>query len=229
MALLRHSVVSVFLLVLFASCGVSNRTTRSSSDSGTATSPTRSRPSNESVISLESGVPSWYGPDFHGRQTANGEKYDMNAMTAAHRTLPFNTMVLVENLDNGRSVKVRINDRGPFAKGRIIDLSKAAAEKMDMIGPGTARVRVYILNEGDLPPSVKPQYTVQLGSYSDKEAAEKKAAEIRSSYVKEVEVDGETFYRIYFGDFEDPSIAMEALQRLQGLGHDGFVKLLNGK
>ena len=83
---------------------------------------------------------SWYGPDFHGRQTANGEKYDMNAMTAAHRTLPFNTMVLVENLDNGRSVKVRINDRGPFAKGRIIDLSKAAAEKMDMIGPGTARV-----------------------------------------------------------------------------------------
>ena len=78
---------------------------------------------------IESGVASWYGPKFHGRLTANGEKYDMDGITAAHRTLPFNSEVVVENLDNGKTVQVRINDRGPYAKDRIIDLSKGAAEK----------------------------------------------------------------------------------------------------
>jgi rare lipoprotein A len=93
----------------------------------------------------ETGIASWYGPGFHGKSTANGEIYDQNAMTAAHRTLPMPSTVQVTNLENGRSVKVRINDRGPFAHGRIIDLSKRAAELLGFRNQGTAKVRVQIL------------------------------------------------------------------------------------
>ncbi|GAB4393514.1 MAG: septal ring lytic transglycosylase RlpA family protein [Kiloniellaceae bacterium] len=93
----------------------------------------------------ETGIASWYGPGFHGRETANGEIYDQHAMTAAHRTLPMPSLVRVTNLENGRSVKVRINDRGPYAHGRIIDLSKRAAELLGFMRQGTAKVRVQIL------------------------------------------------------------------------------------
>ncbi len=93
----------------------------------------------------EVGVASWYGPNFHGKRTANGEVYDMHAMTAAHRTLPLPSMVRVTNLSNGRSIIVRVNDRGPFAHNRILDLSKAGAQALDFIKQGTARVRVEIL------------------------------------------------------------------------------------
>ncbi len=90
----------------------------------------------------ERGMASWYGKKFHGRRTANGERYDMNALTAAHPRLPFGTVVRVTSLDNGRSVVVRINDRGPFKKGRIIDLSRAAARKLHMIKRGVVKVRL---------------------------------------------------------------------------------------
>ena len=93
----------------------------------------------------EEGEASWYGPGFHGRQTASGEVYDMEAMTAAHRELPFGSRVRVVNLDNGRETRVRINDRGPFARGRVLDLSRAAARDIDMLGSGTARVRIEVL------------------------------------------------------------------------------------
>lgn len=95
----------------------------------------------------ETGIASWYGPGFHGKSTANGEAYDQDALTAAHRTLPMPTMVRVTNLDNGRSVKVRINDRGPFKNGRIIDLSRHAADLLDMRRRGTAKVRVEIVED----------------------------------------------------------------------------------
>jgi rare lipoprotein A (peptidoglycan hydrolase) len=91
------------------------------------------------------GIASWYGKDFHGKKTANGEVYDMDAMTAAHKELPFNTRVRVVNLKNGKSIVVRINDRGPFVKGRIIDLSRRAAGKIGMFFSGTTKVRVEIL------------------------------------------------------------------------------------
>ena len=92
----------------------------------------------------QEGVASWYGGKFHGRKTANGEIYDMNEVTAAHKTLPFGTIVNVQNLDNGKTVKVRINDRGPFIKDRIIDLSKKAAEAIGMMHSGTANVRITV-------------------------------------------------------------------------------------
>ncbi|MGJ0323205.1 septal ring lytic transglycosylase RlpA family protein [Aliarcobacter cryaerophilus] len=96
------------------------------------------------------GIASWYGPDFHAKKTSNGEIYNMYAMTAAHKTLPMNTVVRVDNLDNGRSTIVRINDRGPFVSGRIIDLSNKAAHEIDMVRKGTARVKVTVLGYNGL-------------------------------------------------------------------------------
>ena len=106
-----------------------------------------SAPSIPSGGFSEAGIASWYGPGFHGRTTANGESYDMYAMTAAHKTLPFDTWVRVVNLDNSESTVVRINDRGPFIEGRVIDLSRNAAEDISMVGPGTARVQLLIVDE----------------------------------------------------------------------------------
>lgn len=97
----------------------------------------------------EIGTASWYGSDFHGKKTANGEKYDMRSLSAAHPTLPLPSYVLVTNEENGRQVVVRINDRGPFKKGRIIDMSEAAAERLDMIDNGTAKVRVQYLGPAE--------------------------------------------------------------------------------
>ena len=96
----------------------------------------------------QKGIASWYGPGFHGRQTANGETFDMEAMTAAHRTLPFDTIVRVRHLANGRTVDVRINDRGPFKRGRIVDLSRAAAREIGLLEKGTARVELRVLRTG---------------------------------------------------------------------------------
>ena len=109
----------------------------------------------------ETGIASWYGPTFYGKYTANGELYDGSALTAAHRTLPMPVNVRVTNLENGKSIVVRVNDRGPYARGRIIDLSRHAAELLDVVQTGTARVRVTYLGRADLengqpPPPVTP-------------------------------------------------------------------------
>jgi rare lipoprotein A len=96
----------------------------------------------------ETGLASWYGKAHHGRRTASGERFDMHALTAAHRTLAFGTLVRVTDLASGRSVNVRVNDRGPFRDGRIIDLSYAAAEKLGMVARGTARVEITVIRRG---------------------------------------------------------------------------------
>lgn len=120
----------------------------------------------------ERGIASWYGTKFHGRQTANGERYDMYGMSAAHKTLPLPCYVEVTNLDNGRRAIVRVNDRGPFHEGRIIDLSYAAASKLDVLKHGTARVEVRVLDPGGLreAPNAGP-YFVQVGAFSSKQSA----------------------------------------------------------
>jgi peptidoglycan lytic transglycosylase len=120
------------------------------------------------IIQGQEGIASWYGHPFDGRRTSNGEIYNMHAMTAAHRTLPFGTMVRVDDLENGQSVVVRINDRGPFVEGRIIDLSYAAAQAMHMTG--TALVRLEILNLGA--GATTGLYAVQVGAFSDPRNAE---------------------------------------------------------
>lgn len=184
--------------------------------------------STENARAIENGISSWYGPNFHGKLTANGEIYDMDGITAAHRTLPFGTILLVENLDNGKTVQVRINDRGPYAKNRIIDLSRGAAERIDMIGPGTARVRLYLL-EGDLENSrvtdlKVPTYTVQLGSYRDIQQAELQVQNIEGTRIETIETNENTLYRVYFGTYTDPDEARQEMQRLNNMGHAGFVK-----
>lgn len=100
---------------------------------------------------IESGIASWYGYDYPARCTANGETYDREAFTAAHKTLPFNTIVRVENIENGKNVTVRINDRGPFVPGRVIDLSQRAAGEIDILEQGLAEVELYLVEESDYP------------------------------------------------------------------------------
>lgn len=127
----------------------------------------------------ERGIASWYGGDFHGRRTSNGEIYDMYAMTAAHKTLPMNTVVRVKNLENDREIVVRINDRGPFVRGRIIDLSYTAGKKLGLVAKGTAKVDVIALAEGKLDKGTgqptlvygaleSGEFYVQIGAFTEK-------------------------------------------------------------
>lgn len=114
---------------------------------------------------VEEGVASWYGVPYHGRPAADGEIYDMETLVAAHRVMPFNTWVRVTNLANGKSVDVRIIDRGPFVAGRFLDLSKAAAREIDLIGPGTGQVRLEVIAApADIPSN--DFYAVQVGAFS---------------------------------------------------------------
>jgi len=129
---------------------------------------------------VETGLASWYGHPYHGRPAANGEIYDMEKLVAAHRTLPFDTWVRVYDLDNDKSVEVRIIDRGPFVDGRIIDLSHAAAQAIAMIGPGTARVRMEVIR---VPAGVPaPVYVVQVGAFQDRATAERVRSQMEARY-----------------------------------------------
>jgi len=129
----------------------------------------------------ETGVASWYGDPYHGRRAANGEIYDMEQLTAAHRTLPFGALVRVTNLSNDRQVEVRINDRGPFKDGRIIDLSRAAARDIELLRPGTARVRVQLLGYTAARPA-GGVYAVQVGAFSNRKSAENLGKRLRRNY-----------------------------------------------
>ena len=139
------------------------------------------------------GIASWYGKDFHGKKTSNGEIYNMYAWTAAHKTLPLGTYVRVHHLSNNRSVQVRINDRGPFVRGRIIDLSYTAAKELGLVGPGTAKVEVVALGTPVTTDSGQPKYfvqedyysgnfTFQVGAFLNQENAERLRKELDEQY-----------------------------------------------
>lgn len=134
--------LAVFILQF--SCTGKPRYTRSSSHSNTSVEKPAETRTKKGIF--QTGTASWYGKQFQGKQTANGERFDMHKLTAAHRRLPFNTKVRVTNLKNGRSVTVRINDRGPFSGNRILDLSYAAAAQLKMIQSGTANVSIEIIS-----------------------------------------------------------------------------------
>ena len=188
----------------------------------------RSAPLPPSTITpgaTETGYASWYGDPYHGRRAANGEIYDMNKMTAAHRTLPFETMVRVTNLENNHSTEVRITDRGPFVKGRIIDLSLAAARELAMVGPGTALVRMDILSGGREPGPAR--YVVQVGAFRELPTAERLqkqlAARYGGAYIENVDSERGRLFRVRVGP--RPSLP-EAQQLAQQLEYDdlpGFV------
>ncbi len=181
------------------------------------------------------GIASWYGHPFHGRQTANGERYDMHASTAAHKTLPFNTVVKVRNLDNGRTTEVRINDRGPFVQGRIIDLSRQAAEEIRMIGPGTARVELTVLSRDSSENGVRGTdvftYSVQVGSFRSRDNARRLEKKLDGAFsdvrILAGDVAGDRFYRVRVGCLESRSKARDlarTLDREMGIDQPTVVR-----
>jgi len=175
---------------------------------------------------LERGVASWYGPGFHAAATSNGERYDMYAMTAAHKTLPLPAYVQVTNLRNGRSIVVRVNDRGPFKDGRIIDLSYTAASKLDMLREGTTFVEVRALTPGQTAPSapaVPPALYVQAGAFSSEANASRLLEQLRQkgverSFVRQDQLAGRTLYRVRVGPIPSVGEFDRVVARLRSLG-----------
>jgi rare lipoprotein A len=182
----------------------------------------------------EEGVASWYGHPFHGRSTSSGETYNMYDLTAAHRTLPFGVRVRVHDLENGQNVEVRINDRGPFIEGRIIDLSYAAAQAIQMVGAGTALVRLEILNPAEIPGPAEPGvYAVQVGAFKDRSNAERLKARIESQFgpvvIQSFDRGDGLFHRVRVGHepTEDSARALAAQLNEAGLATETFVVRLN--
>jgi rare lipoprotein A len=167
-------------------------------------------------VRFEEGQASWYGAPFHGRQASNGEIYDMNKLTAAHRTLPFNTVVRVTNMTNGKSTTVRITDRGPFVDNRIIDLSYAAAREIASIGPGVVPVRLEILS------AIDPHegfFTVQIGAFRERANAERLRDRLRSSYspvaIQSFDSPNGSYYRVHVGKVSGEDAAKRLGEQLQ--------------
>jgi rare lipoprotein A len=179
----------------------------------------------------ETGIASWYGHPYHGRRAANGEIYDMEKLTAAHRTLPFDTWVRVKNLTNDKTIDVRITDRGPFIDGRIIDLSHAAARAIDMIGPGVAKVQLTIITPPppvELPPS--DVFAVQVGAFQDRARAERVRADMESRYgtARIVERFGNPpIWRVLVGQEPSTDSASRLASRIATEGTSCFVVRLD--
>jgi len=164
---------------------------------------------------VETGIASWYGYPYHGRRTASGEIYDMEKLTAAHRTLPFGTWVEVTNLDNRKRVRVRITDRGPFVEGRIIDLSLAAAREIDMVRAGIVKVRVQVVSG---PAAAGGRFAVQVGAYLNRENAERMRRRLQAQYrrCRLVKRDGPTvLWRVLIGEETSEEQAMVLAAQLR--------------
>jgi rare lipoprotein A len=185
----------------------------------------------------QNGYASWYGREFHGKKTSNGEDYDMYAMTAAHKTLPLGTYVRVHNLENNRSAVVRINDRGPFVRGRIIDLSYAAADEIGIVDSGTAWVEVVALGRPAAADGATPAYTAedyshgnftyQVGAFVLRENAERQKRELEQKYsdahITVYDRGDQIFYRVRVFRF---TTLEEAARHEEILIHDGYPQAI---
>lgn len=174
----------------------------------------------------ERGVASWYGRKFHGRRTSSGEVFDMHKATAAHRSLPLPTYAEVTNLDNGRKVVVKINDRGPFKDSRLIDLSYGAAVKLGMAATGTARVEVRAISF-DAPRTAQPAVKVadgtflQVGAFGSRKAAEELAGRMMLEHLQPVSIQrGGDLYKVWIGPYQSQSDIEFAANRLVELGFE---------
>ena len=172
----------------------------------------------------ENGLASWYGKDFHGKKTSNGETYDMYAMTAAHKTLPMNTYVRVVRLDDARETVVRVNDRGPFVRGRIIDLSYTAAKKLGIDREGTARVKIVALGDKSGDRLVKRNYDsgrffIQVGAFTVKDNALRLKENLKREYggavISKFYNNGTTFYRVRIGPVKGLNQIKSLLNRVE--------------
>ena len=176
----------------------------------------------------EHGLASWYGHPYHGRRTASGEVYDMHGMTAAHRTLPFDTWLHVENLDTRQTARVRVNDRGPFVDGRVIDVSRAAGVALGLIGPGVAPVRLRVIAP---PPETASErhgaFAVQVGAFVEPAGAatlQRRLAEAGiESYVERAEDGVRVLYRVRSGRFATRAEAAAHAEALGARGHPTLI------
>lgn len=209
---LRSSFALVVLLL--AGCG-----TKQVAKIKTAPNPLPAR-----VGMKEQGIASWYGPGYHGRRAANGEVYNMDDFTAAHQTLPFDTWVTVRNLANQKVTTVRITDRGPFVEGRIIDLSRSAAMKIDLIRPGTAHVQLTVVH----PPkdASKFWYSVQAGAADDKKVAQRilnGVAQYPSPRISENHEASAARFRVLVGREKSVAAARALLKQVHRQFQDAFL------
>ena len=201
----------LLLLVLLAGTGCARRRPRAS-----LPPPRTTLPATVSVNYVEEGLASWYGVPYHGRRAANGEIYDMHKLTAAHRTLPFETVVRVTNLRNGRKTEVRINDRGPFVERRVIDLSLEAARQLDMVAAGVAPVRLEVVSGADL---LAGSFTVQVGAFEVQENARKLRRRLERRYqpvfIHEYDSPNGLFYRVRVGRVPSIEAAKQLAHKLR--------------
>ena len=201
------------------------------------------------VDGVQVGIASWYGPGFHGNRTANGEIYDQYELTAAHPSVPLGTRVMVTNLENGRAVEVRINDRGPFVGGRAIDVSYATARALRMVGPGTARVRVEVLPAETIvaradayaparpiaprpvpPPAPDPvtsSYTIEVASLSDAGRAlhlrQVLARRFPDAFVMPLRGAAGSWYRVRIGPYPLRTAALARAEDVTRLGYPAII------
>ena len=180
----------------------------------------------------EQGIASWYGSKFHGRRTSSGEPYDMHLATAAHKTLPLPTYAEVTNLDNGKKVIVKINDRGPFKKGRLIDMSYGAALRLGMTGTGTARVDVRVIdvnrpdpavayNDRELSDPASDGTWLQAGAYGNREGAERLAGQLERARLVPVSIhDAGDLFRVWLGPYSSQSEIESVISRVIELGFE---------
>jgi rare lipoprotein A len=177
---------------------------------------------------VEQGTASWYGAPFNGHRSADGEIYDMNQPTAAHRTLPFNSMVRVTNLNNGLQTTVRVTDRGPFVQGRIIDLSYAAAQSISMIGTGTAPVRLELISGTD---PYTGNFSVQVGAFRVQENAQRLQARLQQEYglamIQTYDSPDGIFYRVRVGRLPSLAAAQQFAAQLHSADFQTFVVRLD--
>lgn len=249
--MLKHVFLCICCLVLLSSCGAKKTYVAKPSDGSSRTKATqrpytvmgkRYEPLSTHERFTQSGVASWYGKDFHGKKTSNGEIYNMHAMTAAHKTLPLGVFIRVYNTKNSRETIVRVNDRGPFVKGRIIDLSYAAAKKLGVDVAGTAFVKIEALGyqqdkaggKGYKEPVTydSGSFTVQVGAFKEQVNAERLSGEMKPhhgfSEVRQTNVNGERFFRVYVGKYSSLAAAEQAEDKLAERGYPGsFVVALD--
>ncbi len=233
---LVHVAAALVLATLVTGCGgqrpIANRPPAPAAPDATAPSerakndePASTSPTPHAGEPVEEGNASWYGAPFHGRRASNGEVYDMNKLTAAHRTLPFNTVVRVTNLTNGKTTTVRITDRGPFVGNRIIDLSYAAAQEIESIGPGVVPVRLDILSAVD---PTSGYFTVQIGAFRERANAERLRMRLSASYspvlIQELPSAGGSLFRVRVGKVTGESAAQQLGEQLRN--QEGVTPLI---
>jgi rare lipoprotein A len=175
------------------------------------------------------GIASWYGPGFHGKATTSGAIYNQYEFTAAHQTLPLGTRVMITNMENGSATEVTINDRGPFAKNRIIDLSYSAAEALRMIGPGTALVRIEVIDSPTPLTTIRAglDYTLQLGSFSQLENARQLRDRVANSFndvsIAPLQGKDATYYRVQLGSFSSRADAEARAREVAQAGYSVII------